>query len=961
MKERMFDLTARPTPSTLEVKGDIFMAGESGGGENLIREQPKVFKEKPLDMRVRIEEQGFEKLLKTKRDWDKFNAKFNAGKELSIDERRVQEEAIRMGVSPDLTEDAKRILHGYDQRKMEPNQVGEKMKQTLMANGVSEEDINSKSFDELMGILREKDLSDVELPTAAGGQGGEPPEEPPTAEATLGGDSEDDSEEEQFLRERGMSKEGIEYLMTKKGLMLSPEIIAVLSSENPDFNKIPQLEEFIKKYLDPADGEHRFEDFARDILSNNNYSKSSKEIVLERMFEQILSMADETPDTPYHTYSGNLYVSTNLQKLLQIARASLPEKFAYFGNLAHIREVAHELNRNLKYGEQYKKYVTESLRSHGLNFMHNELAGVRAVVREYERICSAKVRESGNWFSDREVKEIDREVKEILKSEGSEIKSEDGRLLTEWEINRAILIGKVLFAGTQRMAMYSAIGDLPHETMTTGRIGSRPFEYIARSLFPFKMAAPRYFAPAGGSKRYMERVYEEQKEQFKEDGIELYPIFGLDERTIMMDGYGALDTQTHGWRSELMFLGAVRIEVDGHKLNLLDYLNDYALKYGGNPKDPILGGKGVESKDAFSEDVKEVVLGQRLYLSYLARYGNFDSELKADIWKKISLLTPSTIASIVPTAVGETDKDTWEKMKHKLYVAENRRIDKDLHSYEGELSNSKMTDESLAYTSVVEIVEKNSWSDSDYASILDYMGMSDVELDLNEKRLLQKIVKTGFSESGRLAKANLPFAFAVVDAPYVAWSKTKDGSGGLEDEDIFRLLLSDQDALTKAYGEMTGLVENPSVGIREHVKAAVEGIGAVTGRNPAQKKIRPFILAWTKMASTYGISEWIGDFQQLARKATSEMTKYFRNSHISYDSKAREALLEGMAQDGSISDDISGGKSDLDMIKKKTRSNGMANLKRMMRLIIILLGPEAGAAFLKTILPGDLVKSLERH
>ena len=408
------------------------------------------------------------------------------------------------------------------------------------------------------------------------------------------------------------------------------------------------------------------------------------------------------------------------------------------------------------------------------------------------------------------------------------------------------------------------------------------------------------------------------------------------------------------------------MNIDGEHVNLLDYLNEFAVLHGGksgDPKDQILGGRGVDEKERpnFSKDVRNVVMGQRLYLSNLARYGNFDDVLKADIWQKISLLTPSTIASVVPRAIGKEDEKIWEQMRYKLYAAENKRINNDSVRYRKGLTNDDLKGENEKFSKVLETVKKDVWTEGDFDTILEYMGMGELKLEIDEKKLLKKIITAGIEESEKLGRAKLPFAFAIVDAPEVAWSKTEDGTGGLEDEDLLRILLSDQESFSKAWTEMNGLIENPTAGLREHTAKAVEGIGMVIGRKSAQEIIRPFIIAYIKMASTTPSSEWIGDFQKLLRQATSEMERYYRNSHISWDAKEREITLEGMSQDGSISDDISEGNiSDLDKVKKKTKSTRRATFLRMARLIIMLLGPEAGISFLKLFVPQDLLNSLQK-
>ena len=920
-------MTGRANRPTLEVKGDIFMS-EPGQ-----REQPP----KQLEPAS------------------------GAGGGSPPEKPPITTSGEANGNGEDSGEQAPNIKTGPAKWKNKDND------QPIVVTEYAGKGPDGKDYVNIEGSETSVPLDEIEYPQeeipAAGAGGGEPPEEPPEV-VTAEEPGESDGGED-----RGEIKE---YIKALNKLLSDEEVRRVLISDNPDFDQLPQLEEFIRKYMSPADRSGKIGHFARFVTGkDNDFSSTSKKLIFERLLEKIIGMTDKTPDRPYHADSGNIYVSSNLQELLEVARANLAEDFPYFGNLAYVREVAHELNRNLKYGEQYKKYVTESLRTGGLNFMHNRIAGVSAVIREYERISSYRIRQVKTWFSEKDIRAIDSEVEEMIKDHSREEMKIGNRKLSDWEIERALKIGKILFAGSQRLAAYAAAGDLPHDALLTGRFGSVPYEYIARSLFPFKMTSPRFFAGAGGSRRYMERIFEEQKKDSpwfdeKEKKSKLYSLFGLDERTILMDSCGAMDSQTQAWRAEMMFLGAITMNIDGEHVNLLDYLNEFAVLHGGksgDPKDQILGGRGVDEKERpnFSKDVRNVVMGQRLYLSNLARYGNFDDVLKADIWQKISLLTPSTIASVVPRAIGKEDEKIWEQMRYKLYAAENKRINNDSVRYRKGLTNDDLKGENEKFSKVLETVKKDVWTEGDFDTILEYMGMGELKLEIDEKKLLKKIITAGIEESEKLGRAKLPFAFAIVDAPEVAWSKTEDGTGGLEDEDLLRILLSDQESFSKAWTEMNGLIENPTAGLREHTAKAVEGIGMVIGRKSAQEIIRPFIIAYIKMASTTPSSEWIGDFQKLLRQATSEMERYYRNSHISWDAKEREITLEGMSQDGSISDDISEGNiSDLDKVKKKTKSTRRATFLRMARLIIMLLGPEAGISFLKLFVPQDLLNSLQK-
>ena len=665
----------------------------------------------------------------------------------------------------------------------------------------------------------------------------------------------------------------------------------------------------------------------------------------------------------------SMYIGINLEGLLGVAARNLPESIEYYSSLTHIRQVAHELNRNLSYGEAYKEYVTQHLRTRGLDFMQNEIAGVNIALRLYEKASGNKVAQRKQWFTQGDIKEIEDEVKKIFdqmaerktkdgKTEDGILKKE-GRNLTKWERDRALLIAKVFFAGTQRLAMYAALGDLPSDAMTTDRIASLPYEYIARAIVPFKMVAPRFFASARGPKRFMELIFEEQNKK-----AEYVGLFGLDPRTIMMDGNGALDPESHGWRSQMMFLGNAKVGIkvkEGEKekeieISLLQHLNEQARKHGKTPKDPVLGGGDVK-KPEFSKEARDVVLGQRLYLSVLGRYGNFDDSLKTQVWEKIALLKPSTMASLMPQII--ENRELWEEMRTNVYIQEEKRVEED--AKRSITTAEDMKQEKARFERAVALGRKSSaWTDAERQEILAYIGFTIQDFAPDKQRVLESIIKNGLKQEPVMAKAKMPFTFVIDDAPHIAWKKTGEGITGLADEDLLRILISDQKSFTEAWTEVNGLVESPTEHVVEHISKAVDGIGLVIGRNDAQDILEPFIIAWLRFAQTHPAVLYTPGAKsvlRLLRQPTSEMEKYYRSKFISMDEEEKADVTQALIQAKAIRDntiDLKDGLTQLDRIRKKTKSDRLSLFLRMARIMIFLFGAATAYEFLQMVIPEEI-------
>jgi len=765
-----------------------------------------------------------------------------------------------------------------------------------------------------------------------------------------------------------------------------------LESAVPDFSR-PELEPLRKfiESLNPADQNGRIVTFAeimtgeridrmRHDLGNGEIidipeirtSAMSRKVIFEWLLERIINIADTTPDTPYGERFTSFYITSNKANLLEVARRNLPNDIAYFGNLDHMRGNAHEFNRSLRFGDSYKEFVTQNLRSHGLDFIRNQIAGVSTAVQLYEKITTNRVSKTREWFNDGDLKAIDQKVNELftdLVRDGSVQK--DGRRLLPWEKERALRLARIFFAGTQRLAMYASFGDLPSDARTTDRIASLPYEYIARALVPWKMIAPRFFASTGGSRRYMDMIFREQ------EAADTYiNLFGVDRRTVMMDTYGAQDPESHSWRSLMMFLGNVRINdirtldrngtvVSGPtSRSLLEYLNEEARLYGGTIDDPVLGGKGVkkEDKPAFSRTISDAVLGQRLYLTVLARYGNLDDGLKTKIWQKIAVLKPSTLVSLCPEIV--RNRNVWEGMTDKLYKAEMKRVIREgenMNVSEAELVGERRNFEGR----ILSLARQGAnWTDGQRQEILRYMGMDNLELTLEEQAELESIIKRGVDASERVAVSKLPFTFAIDDAPVVNWAKTGNGITGLADEDVIRILISDQENFKNAWNEVNAQVESPQHVAQtiEHFQKAVKGIADVIGRETAQNIIEPFVTAWVRMVSTSGSILWTPGaktISKLSRTPTSEMEKYFRNSFLSMDESERRNFLQALSQAGVLRDnpaesDPTTGLTQLDSLMERTKSTRKWSIIAILRMIMFLLGPSFAAEFLKTLSPKEL-------
>ncbi len=813
-------------------------------------------------------------------------------------------------------------------------------------------------------------------------------------------------------------------------VLTNPIITQELRKEFPDFSipeapsngeseerrqrreAILKLKAFISE-LDPGGSELPL--FARFVTSrdedwqqlrqqhNIEISAPARRLLFEWALENIIGLPEKgSHEAHYREGVSDLYIQGNLTKFRNMSWNHFDPEFAtYIGDLIKFREIAHDLRLNLTQGENYKKFIGEGIKAHGLDFMLNNIAGVSEVVSLLETFSSLKASQTRLWFNKGDIDDIRRQAKEVMTAlqRTGQLKR-NGRSLTDWEVERAIAIGDTFFAGTQRYAVYSAIGALPPGAAQ--RIGSLPYEYIVRNLAQFKVTAVRFFNE-GGPGEYLKKLRDRLKES-KGVVCNDKTLFGVDDDAWFYNGLGAYDIESHAWRMHLMHFGDMRVNIDRSE-TLLQFFTRKAIENGGHFDESLGWAHGrPEESEKFAKEVEDAILGQRLYLSSLIKHGFWDAmdedsrdAIKKQLWQKVAMFDPMGIASLSPAVLNElsqNEKETWKRIQGKLGVASVVRLnlettgddpDPNVPQRPGVPKSSGYwkNGERVARKGAELTAEKEALlaaldgrNDAYKYQIIDrYFGTQyGNPLEAEEAAVIRRVIDLGVkSKSGAeyLNGVKFPLAFLINDAPHTAWDLTGQAEGGLGDENVFRILLSDQANLVAGYNEMNAMVENPTQGAIEHLAKAVESIGTVIGRHTAQERIEPFILAYLDMAAerpaAWAIGGAVDFFNKLpvTNKLTpwignSEFEKYWRSSGLSFDEEDRAAFLESLARLEAISTDVSKGitTSQLAKLKRETESWGLWTNWKFIKIFILIFGPVVGLQLVKTLVPKELWESV---
>lgn len=826
-------------------------------------------------------------------------------------------------------------------------------------------------------------------------------------------------------------------------LLQDPQFLEECIKDTPELNgaALRHIRDFLDNKVDTTEREHAllirafFVDLQKMLdkkAAESGNPARAKENALkveralfEEAIENLIGVADDSPEVEFQkkfqpTFQQSEYIASmkNLAKIFDDPThdPKHPHEFStYISELILVRQEAHNLRLSIKYGKQYQEEVLR-LGLQSFQFLQDDIVGLPEVVRLFERAAASQVAKAKTWFSaedERAVQEeaaaafyrlagIDKDGKPVRGPNGQQLPplvTKDGRRLTDWEVKRAIRMGENMFYSTQRMAMYSGMGNLPSIASIAERIGSVPGgEYQVRYLYAAKIAA-RFAAGDNTAEHFWDRIYRELvggKYEAKRDlhgwltgevhdAPETNPretgIFGLQKRTLLINTLGAVDVESQSWRTLKMFISSVRF-VNGESLHQRilrtaeGLLNDphfgfdsTAEKTLSEQRDPVLGGGNLtgKGKEQLAKVLEKELLGQRLYLSVLAKNGNLSDAMKQSIWEKISILNPSTIASMWPESI--RGNAAWESLQAKLWIAEEARVKRDAEPYKRGLTEAQLQQEADAFKQMKEIAKKPAWTDGEFRTVLSYMHMEDIlgngsmhALTSAERGLLQKIISTGIAKAKDTAGSTMAHTYCITDTPMISWAITEDGKAGVATEDLIRLYTGDQVNFGEGWGAVGGFVGDPVKGdFVKSMQTGVQKIGSVIGTGGAQGLVEPFVTAWLKFASDR--HPYTSGMRNFFRQPNSEFSQYNRGTFYSMSDHERHLAVDALVQAGVLSDDrataqAAGVMTMADRVRKRVSADLYARLLATLRMMSLIFGAEFVNAMIKVALPEEATKGL---
>lgn len=752
--------------------------------------------------------------------------------------------------------------------------------------------------------------------------------------------------------------------------------------------------QYVLQILDSPTGTDALSGERAEKLHNSNSDRSrdrswisedARRYLTEVLYEKFMTPNDTSYVNPWvDGGSSDLYIQSNWAKLKDLVRKRFPKETSdfipYINEVVNSRRQTHEIMYNASLGNQITRYVAESMKAEGLESMQNRVNGVDQVFHMFEEELLRQLVLKGVFFNPGDLMEIKDRVKPQIETrlEAGLLRARNGRKLTVMETRRAIREAEAIMYANQRLAVYSGYGEVPENF--AGKFGAMVEEFQTPGIHPYKTNAVRWFIKPYHKfvrRKMFENYVKTGEYRNKHDmGGDYKPfeegMLGLPAQTQYETGNSAYDAMSHGWRSDKMFYGGVWVQVidaDGNpqQRNMLELITladaliarypkiatehlSYTEKIARLVAAPDAPGQQARELAGFTEGI----LGQRVNLTYFVRddfrlsaQKGKPSIIRELLWRKNAVLMPSTIANYRPDIIKNLSDDhrkIWEKMRTKLAVVEQARVDEDL---------KKMRDYRTVLVKIREGVALTALSHQDQAvvvnyeaemaaevrrsnpttgykaayiagGILDYWNellndpgalpdaMKDpanpnnLNLSGDEERVLTMVVRAGIGEDHTLASSAIPFKLGLVDVD-VNWKETGYGQGGLGHADLYRLFSGDQPKIKEGYDALAKFIEHPTHNGAEAIRKFVEDAKDYLGRDDAQRVVESLVV--TLMGDLYPENvkaRWLaGKFIKESfsmNLATSKIQEFFPDAfELSYGEEKRYNWILTQAQHGAIS------------------------------------------------------------
>ena len=684
----------------------------------------------------------------------------------------------------------------------------------------------------------------------------------------------------------------------------------------------------------------------------------------ESYINRILFRAFEnTTETNEYRESMNLYATSNLDTLLGYLRQKDQERYIYFDSLKTAANLFHTMNATLIAGN-LSGFINIAQNIHHQHFtLMKEIRGVSEAVRLFEQKYSDYLSHH-KWISTEGYEEIKREVEKslgflnnrgLITSEFAEdrVRSETPGRMEEWELQRALNIGRTFFNITFRAAEQIASGQVPRPyERRQGNIQENIEGHKKYSSFPQESAARimnwiqwmtyrfEIGTNRGGYEEFLKMVKDRYlgflQEKRRKLGINKIGEFG-GMKTEELE-YGAMFSVSglySSWRVENMAFSTIKIDADGRQISIRDWLDEVY-----NPNDPKKepriarirkiqedAGEAIKKGQsilALQEDLLQfltplidntnvglgILLKQRILgegVGYKARRRVWERVAQNNLPLMINYLTGLKFKD-------DTDISSLALERLKEEIATERGVNWDeMPEEDGTRTRWEIFMQKVLFNHERNMKQEVLRMDSSREGIIDIPeaeGYSDYE-----GVLIEKIRSAGRNLAPHLADIVFPYLPFMNDAPFELFDYTAPG------HEYYKRRGGDLPSFNEAEGAFTSIMTNPGgIGVQEGLKqfsGIVKGIESPEGATSAQENVSPMFEAWIDwiMTKPWQRQSVIKAIQHLRRKPTSLAQKYSDVDADSLDETQTTNVLGEAVKAGILNMDL------VEELKKKKHLN----------------------------------------
>ncbi len=655
-----------------------------------------------------------------------------------------------------------------------------------------------------------------------------------------------------------------------------------------------------------------------------NQAKDDNERLPMKKRSEMASMAKEALPL-LHNMNMTVIIGSQ-QQSVQMSESILPKHFTYWRDTLGASEVKRAYEQ--KYHEFFERYgripaqnseeliievekYARLLNEKGLlgtkKMEEWELGRALSIGRKFFHITfrSSELISTGNVPAGMEEKEEEGYIKELRKVE--EIIKDPKKTALEKEQaekDKESLRRKLAEAEIKEKQRWNS---LPNESWTRFM---NPLQWLA---YRFKIAGPR------GGLEFLGNVKKKYFEYLRTRGLKL----GKNKIT-RLGGRNVEDMETAGifgesgvissWRAENLLFTSKKILIGGrtvrewiaeHKPDILRIKDDFKnAKKKNNVKD-------IESaQDKFAEELQPLIDNVHVGLGILLKQSIFEDEVaykaRAMLWKKIILGNTDENHPL-----GNYRKGNLPLVINYLSSIEMKGLDMELLK-QIRLDNG-FTDSTKWEAFRTKILIQHERNVKEAVGI-DVSAISQEYFDASEVRLINAIKTVVKDLAPDLADIVFPHMPFLNDAPFELFDYSQLG------QEVYKRRISgDYSKFYEAINAFIKLMNNPGgIGMEEGMKAfdeLVKGIESPQGTGDAQKRVLPVFDAWLDWITAYpGFfsrqAMW-KSIQEAIRKPTSLAQQYSGTTAPSLNETQERAMLDEALKIGILSQEF------LDELKKK--------------------------------------------